>query len=148
MVASGKISCFWFHAQRKSTDECSLPRFNDALRQVIVCWRVDVVQPARQYCDGAASSIQRAGMCDGIDAERQSADDRNLSSGQFASEAFGDLPPIAAHFARADNGQCITPIVVSERTTHIENRGRVFDLSQQGWIRFIAPGNDTDAQAL
>src|ERR1700676_1372063 len=75
------------------------------VRQLAIVGGIGDVEAARQHCDSAPASIERGGMSDSIDAQREAAHDGNVSPCQIRDYALRDLLSVGARIARANDCQ-------------------------------------------
>src|SRR5215204_5610028 len=76
----------------------------DALREPPVFWGIDLVETAAEDRDGGAVGGQRAFMTRGVDAERQSAGDREARAREECCEFARRRPAACGAVAAADHG--------------------------------------------
>ena len=90
---------------RSGNSEITRPSDADPLRQRAVAGWIDGIDASADDRDrrSVAVGIERSTMCRGVDAERQTADDRDARARQRTGEGFGVGDALLRGVAAADN---------------------------------------------
>jgi hypothetical protein len=104
---------------------------------------IDVEHATAEHGDRPAARLDRPAMGGGVDAPRQSANDRISSAGEAGTELLGDLEPIGRGMPGADDGHR-ERVLRKECAANEEQAGRVVDSRQERRIRIPALEQDVD----
>ena len=101
-LRGGKVHGLRTRAEPIFADDGALP--TNGIRQRSILRWIDLINAAAKHRQRASAGVQCCFVRDGINAQRQPADDRNAVAGQFGCQSMGDFTTIGAGSPRAHKG--------------------------------------------